>query len=331
MKENKVFISTFPFGERNDFPVEMLTNNEVKFICNPLKRKLTEDEMCSLAKESSVIIAGTEPITEKVFQNAPHLRHISRVGVGLDSVDLQAAQVRGISISYTPEAPAPAVAELTIGLIINLLRNIHLANDSMHAGKWNRFFGRRVAEITLGIIGVGRIGARVLRRTAAFGTPRILANDLLPNLDLNREFKLEWVSKKEIFRQADVITLHVPLTPRTRSLVGDVEISLMKSDALLINTSRGGVVDEQALFEALKSQKIAGAAVDVFEEEPYCGPLADLPNCLLTSHMGSMSLDCRSRMEIEATEEAIRFLKGQPLLSPVPQEEYDLQSEFKSE
>ena len=142
---------------------------------------------------------------------------------------------------------------------------------------------------------------------------------------------MEWVSKKEIFRQADVITLHVPLTPRTRSLVGDVEISLMKSDALLINTSRGGVVDEQALFEALKSQKIAGAAVDVFEEEPYRGPLADLPNCLLTSHMGSMSLDCRSRMEIEATEEAIRFLKGQPLLSPVPQEEYDLQSEFKSE
>jgi D-3-phosphoglycerate dehydrogenase len=200
----------------------------------------------------------------------------------------------------------------------------------MHQGKWNRYFGRRIAEVTIGIIGVGRIGARVLRRTQGFGTPRLLVNDVLPTLELNREFKLEWVSKDIIFKQADLISLHVPLTLKTKDLVGVKELGMMKPDAFLINTSRGGVVNEKALYHALKENKIAGAAIDVFEKEPYQGPLAELGNCLLTSHMGSMSLDCRTRMEIESTEEAIRFLLGKPLLSPVPKEEYDLQREFGS-
>jgi D-3-phosphoglycerate dehydrogenase len=252
------------------------------------------------------------------------------VGVGLDNVDLIEAQKREISISYTPDAPAPAVAELTVGLMISLLRQIHMANVAMHQGQWHRYFGRRIAEITIGIIGVGRIGSRVIRRTQGFGTPRLLVNDVLPSLDLNREFKLEWVSKELVFQQADLVSLHVPLTAKTRGLVGARELAMMKPDALLINTSRGGVVDENALYQALKSKKIGGAAIDVFEKEPYDGALKELPNCLLTSHMGSMSHDCRTRMEIEATEEAIRFLQGKPLLSPVPQEEYELQREFGS-
>jgi len=280
--------------------------------------------------EAETIIAGTEPITARVMARATKLRHISRVGVGLDNIDLLEAERRNIRVSYTPDAPAPAVAELTIGLMVSLLRQIHVANLEMHQGKWHRYFGRRIAEVTLGIIGVGRIGSRVLRRTAAFGTPRLLVNDVLPNLELNREFKLEWVSKDFIFEQSDIVSLHVPLTTKTRGLVGPSELEKMKKDAFLINTSRGGVVDEQALFTALQNKKIGGAAVDVFEKEPYTGPLQGLSNCLLTSHMGSMSLDCRNRMEIEATEEAIRFLLGKPLLSPVPKEEYELQKEINS-
>jgi len=326
----QILITTVPFGDRNRFPLEMLEANGVEYRLNPLKRKLTEDELIGMVADVGVIIAGTEPITEKVMEKALNLKHISRVGVGLDNVDLLAAEKRGIKVSYTPDAPAPAVAELTIGLMLSLLRNIHVANSAMHQGKWNRYFGRRIAEVTIGIIGVGRIGARVLRRTQGFGTPRLLVNDVLPNLDLNREFKLEWVSKELIFKQADLISLHVPLTLRTKGLVGVKELSMMKPDAFLINTSRGGVVNEKALYHALKENKIAGAAIDVFEKEPYQGPLAELGNCLLTSHMGSMSLDCRTRMEIEATGEAIRFLLGKPLLSPVPKEEYDLQREFGS-
>jgi len=321
-------ITTTPFGERNGFPLEMLEANGVDYRLNPLSRKLTEDELVGMVADVGVIIAGTEPITAKVMEKAPKLKHISRVGVGLDNVDLLAAEKRGIKVSYTPDAPAPAVAELTIGLMLSLLRNIHVANSAMHQGKWNRYFGRRIAEVTIGVVGVGRIGARVLRRTQGFGTPRLLVNDVLPTLELNREFKLEWVSKDIIFKQADLISLHVPLTLKTKSLVGVKELSMMKTDAFLINTSRGGVVDEKALYHALKGNKIAGAAIDVFEKEPYQGPLAELENCLLTSHMGSMSLDCRTRMEIEATEEAIRFLLGKPLLSPVPKEEYELQMEF---
>ena len=323
-------ITTSPFGDRNGFPLEMLEANGVDYRLNPLSRKLTEDELVGMVADVGVIIAGTEPITAKMMDKAPKLKHISRVGVGLDNVDLLAAKKRGIKVSYTPDAPAPAVAELTIGLMLSLLRNIHVSNSAMHQGRWNRYFGRRIAEITIGIIGVGRIGARVLRRTQGFGTPRLLVNDVLPTLELNREFKLEWVSKDIIFKQADMISLHVPLTLTTKGLVGAKELGMMKPDAFLINTSRGGVVNEKALYHALKENKIAGAAIDVFEKEPYQGPLAELGNCLLTSHMGSMSLDCRTRMEIEATEEAIRFLLGKPLLSPVPKEEYDLQREFGS-
>ena len=326
----QALITTVPFADRNGFPLEMLEANGVDYRLNPLNRKLTEEELIGMVADVGVIIAGTEPITARVMKSAPHLKHISRVGVGLDNVDLVAAEKRGIKVSYTPDAPAPAVAELTIGLMLSLLRNIHVANSAMHQGNWNRYFGRRIAEITIGIIGVGRIGARVLRRTQGFGTPRLLVNDVLPTLELNREFKLEWVSKEIIFKQADLISLHVPLTLKTKGLVGAKELSMMKPDAYLINTSRGGVVDEKALYQVLKDNKIAGAAIDVFEKEPYQGPLGDLENCLLTSHMGSMSLDCRTRMEIEATEEAIRFLLGKPLLSPVPTEEYDLQREFGS-
>ena len=321
-------ITTTPFGDRNVFPLEMLEANGVDYQLNPLNRKLTEDELIGMVTDVGVIIAGTEPITAKVMESAPNLKHISRVGVGLDNVDLVAAEKRGIKVSYTPDAPAPAVAELTMGLMLSLLRNIHVANSAMHQGKWNRYFGRRIADVTVGIIGVGRIGARVLRRTQGFGTPRLLVNDVLPTLELNREFKLEWVSKDIIFKQADLISLHVPLTLKTKGLVGVKELGMMKPDAFLINTSRGGVVNEKALYDALKENKIAGAAIDVFEQEPYKGPLADLENCLLTSHMGSMSLDCRTRMEIEATEEAVRFLIGKPLLSLVPKEEYELQKEY---
>ena len=325
-----VLITTVPFAEKNHFPIEMLSGTTRSFQINPFNRKLKEDELSKLIKGVKVLIAGTEPITKKVLDAASDLKHISRVGVGLDNIDLNAARKKGISVSYTPDAPGPAVAELTIGLLISLLRNIHISNIEMHKKQWYRHFGPRIADITLGIIGVGRIGGRVLRRVSAFGTPKILVNDILPNLALNKEFKLEWVAKDEIFQHSDVVSLHVPLTAETRGMVGKRELNLMSRDSYIINTSRGGVVDENALYAALKEKKIAGAAIDVFEEEPYDGKLSELPSCILTSHMGSMSIDCRTRMEIEATEEAVRFLQGRKLQSIVPEEEYLLQKSLRS-
>jgi len=323
----KALITTVPFGAKNRLPLEQLENAGIEYLINPHNTKLTEDQLAELVTDFDVIIAGTEKITEKVMARASRLKLISRVGVGLDGVDLMAAKRRGIRVSYTPEAPAPAVAELTLGLMLTLLRSIHVANAQMHAGKWQRIFGRRLAETTVGIIGVGRIGTRVLRRTKAFGTPRILVNDTLPNHELSREFKLEWVTKEQIYQEADIISLHLPLTRLTKNMIRREQLLSMKPDAMIINAARGGIINEHDLYEVMLTGHLSGAAIDVFDHEPYAGKLAEIDRCLLTAHMGSMSVDCRTRMEIEATDEAVRFLTGKPLASEVPEVEYDVQSQ----
>jgi len=323
----KVLITTVPFGKEDRYPLDILESSGVEYTINPLNRKLTEEELVDQVGDAEVIIAGTEPITEQVMAAANKLRHISRVGIGLDSVDLLAAERRGIMVSYTPDAPSPAVADLTIGLMISLLRSVHIANDSMHNGRWQRYFGRRLGDVTIGIIGVGRIGTRVIRRLKGFNCPKILSNDLNPNQSFGDSYGLVWTSKKDIYRHADIISLHVPLTSKTRNMISQQDLLSMKPDALLINTSRGGIVNEEDLFNVMSNGHLCGAAMDVFEQEPYEGPLRGIERCLLTSHMGSMTVDCRLKMEREATEEAMRFIAGETLKSKVPDEEYLAQRE----
>ncbi len=323
----KALITTVPFVDKNRLPLELLENAGIEYLINPLNRKLTEDQLADMVTDFDVIIAGTEPITDKVMARASKLKFISRVGVGLDNIDLIAAQRRGIKVSYTPEAPAPAVAELTLGIMLMLLRSVHVSNSQMHRGEWQRIFGKRLAEVTIGIIGVGRIGTRVLRRTKGFGTPQILVNDIMPDYELNREFKLEWVTKEQVYKEADIISLHLPLTQLTKNMIRREHLLSMKPDAIIINTSRGGIINEQDLYDVMKAGHLSGAAIDVFEQEPYAGNLAQIDRCLLTAHMGSMSVDCRTRMEIEATEEVVRFLTGSALEGEVPQLEYDVQSQ----
>jgi len=323
---SKVLVTTVPFGEQNLLPIKLLESQEIEYLINPLGRKLQEDELAEMVTDFDVLIAGTEQITDYVMSRASKLTFISRVGVGLDNIDLLAAKRHGIQVSYTPEAPAPAVTELTIGLMLSMLRSIPYSNTQLHNGKWHRYFGRRIPEVTIGIIGIGRIGRNVIKRLSGFGTPRLLVNDINPNPDLIQELMLEWVEKEEIYRNADVISLHVPLTSLTRNMIRHEQLMQMKSDAIIINTARGGIINEQDLFEVLKNGHLGGAAIDVFETEPYNGPLSQIERCILTAHMGSMSVDCRTRMEIEATEEAIRFLKGETLQSAVPESEYEDQN-----
>lgn len=323
----KVLITTVPFADNNRLPLELLDGVGVEWLINPLGRKLNEDELADMIKDVDVLIAGTEPIGEKVLNRANRLKLISRVGIGLDSVDLIKARELGIDVSYTPDAPAPAVAELTIGLMLSLLRNIHVANSELHKGVWHRHFGRRIPEITIGVIGAGRIGGRVVRRLAAFGSPRILINDINPVPDVTDKLKLEWVDKEAIYREADVIILHVPLTKKTQNMIGYSELKKMKPDACIINVSRGGIVNESDLERVLNEGHLSGAAIDVFENEPYTGGLCKIERCLLTSHMGSMSVDCRTKMEIEATEEVVRFFQKKSLQGLVPTSEYDIQEQ----
>ena len=323
----KVLITTVPFGDKDRLPLDMLEKTGIEYLINPFNKKITEDQLSDIISDFDAIIAGTEPITEKVMKRATNLKLISRVGIGLDSVDLRAAQKRGIKVSYTPDAPALAVVELTLCFMLNLLRSVHVSNSQMHQGQWYRFSGKRLEEVTVGIIGVGRIGTGVLKRLKGFGTSKILVNDIIPNRNLDREFNLEWVSKEKIYEEADVISLHLPLTHLTKDMIQKDHLNLIKPDAVLINTSRGGIINETDLYKVMQSGHLSGAAIDVFEREPYEGPLREIERCLLTAHMGSMSVDCRSRMEIEATEETVRFLTGKPLESEVPDEEYEIQSQ----
>lgn len=323
----KVLITTVPFGDKNRSPIDLLDEAGIEFVINPLDKKLTEQELADMVADYDAIIAGTEPITDYVMCRASNLRMISRVGIGLDSVDLMAAERRGIKVSYTPDAPAPAVAELTIGLMISLLRSVHLSNLIMHRGEWKRYFGRRLTETTVGVIGLGRIGKRVLNLLETFGTPRLLVNDIVTDKEIGRKFKIEWVTKDTIYREADIVTCHVPLTTKTKNMICREQLESMKQDAILINTARGGIVNEAELFDVMQAGHLSGAAIDVFEQEPYVGNLSDIERCLLTSHMGSMSIDCRTRMEIEATEEAVRYLTGRALEGEVPEEEYAVQRE----
>jgi len=320
----KVLISTVPFGSLpNHDPLGLLEAARVRYQLNPFGRRLTEPELVELIHDVSILIAGTEPITTEVMEAAPQLQLIARVGIGLDSVDLEAARMRGIAVTYTPEAPAPAVAELTVGLMLDLLRSISRADRLMHSKHWKRFLGRRLDGLTVGVLGVGRVGKRVIRiLRGGFPNVRILANDIQPDFSFGEELGIEWVEKNKLYANSDIVTLHLPLTQITNRLITEREIGMMKPSAFIINTSRGGIVDESALATALTSGCLAGAAIDVFDREPYSGVLTDIEPCILTCHMGSMSEDCRAAMETEAVEDVLRFVRGDSLKQPVPEVEY---------
>jgi len=323
----RVLITTAPFGDLDPEPLRLLEREKIPFTTNPFGRRLKEEELAELIGGYEVLIAGTEPITEAVLALAPDLRLIARVGIGLDNVPLGAARERGIAVTYTPSAPSPAVAELAIGQMIALLRRTANADRGMRQGVWNRWIGRRLGTLSVGVIGVGRVGRLVIRHLQGWSPIRILANDLKVDDEFAQWTGCMWADVETIYREADIITVHVPLTPQTRHLIGKRELEMMKPDAILINTARGGIVDESALANALRARPGFSAAIDVFEQEPYGGELAALENCLLSCHMGSGTRDCRLRMESEAAQEVVRYFKGESFAMPVPEAEYLIQVE----
>jgi D-3-phosphoglycerate dehydrogenase / 2-oxoglutarate reductase len=322
----KILITTVPFGQVDAKPLKDLANNNIEYTINPLGRKLQPGELAELIDDFDIVIAGTEKIDKKVFDRAKKLKFISRVGIGLDGIDLNYAREKGVKISYTPDAPAPAVAELTIGLMISLARSVNRSNLNIKNGKWERYFGQRLSEMNIGIIGMGRIGSGVMRHLKCFNPKNILVNDIDSSTVRDLGTGVSVCSKDEIYCNSDLISLHIPLTKDTHNMISLDQINKMKKSVYLINTARGGIINEESLLDALKGGKIAGAAIDTYEDEPYFGGLTKFDNCINTAHMGSMTVDCRSAMEIEATQEAIRFIKGVALMSEVPEDEYQAQS-----
>ncbi len=322
----RVLVTTHPFGEIDRDPIELLEKQGIPFTLNPVKRRLREQELAEMIGPYEALIAGTEPITEAVLDRAENLRLIARVGIGLDSVALATARSRGIAVTYTPSAPSPAVAELAVAQMLALLRRTVTVDTEIRHGEWHRRIGRRLGRMTVGVIGAGRIGRLVIEHVKGWSA-RILANDLVRDPEFSRLSGCIWTDLETIYRDADIITLHVPLTSRTRGMIGARELALMKPDAILINTARGEIVDEAALVAALRSRPGFSAALDVFEEEPYSGELITLSNCILSAHMGSATRDCRLRMELEAAQEVVRHFRGEPFAIPVPEEEYAIQAE----
>ncbi|MDC1073042.1 phosphoglycerate dehydrogenase [Gammaproteobacteria bacterium] len=318
----RVLISTVPFGQHNRTPIDLLDKAGISYQFNPFEKKLSEEDLSNLIPEFDALIAGTEPISARVLDRASKLKIVARVGIGLDNVDLVFAKSKGIQVSFTPDAPSPAVAELTIGLMLDLLRGITVSDRDLRKEKWRRIFGRRLSDVTIGLVGLGRIGRRVVDHLSGFGPPRILANDINEACFSGLTGIVEQSDKAKIYRESDIVSLHVPLTKETIGMITSQEIGKMKPGGFIVNTSRGGIVDENDLFNALAKGRLAGAAVDVFENEPYCGPLLKSKNTVLTAHMGSMTVDCRAQMEIEATQEVIRFATGKPLTSRVPESEF---------
>ena len=281
---------------------------------NPHGRKLTEDESVAVLRGAHGVIAGTSPLNQKVLDEAPDLAVISRVGVGLDSVDLEAVHQRGIDLFVTADAVRAPVAELTVGLMLAVLRAIPETDRRMRAGEWRQHTGRLLGERTVGIVGFGGIGRTVAQLLRGFGC-RILAHDAagIPDAEA-AELGVEVGSLAEVLSESDVVTVHVPLVPGTRNLIGGNELSAMPTDSILVNTARGGIVDEDALLEALQDGHLAGAALDGFGQEPYDGPLLGLDQVVVTAHIGSAAREARDRMELEAVERLLSALRRRGVL-----------------
>ncbi|MCR4316802.1 MAG: phosphoglycerate dehydrogenase [Planctomycetes bacterium] len=314
----KVLVTTRPFGDEDKAPLQLLYDHGCRVNRVDPGKKMTADDLLAILPEYDVLLAGTHEIPNDVIERCPNLRLIARVGAGLDNVDVAFARSLGIEVTYTPEAPADSVAELTLCMILDLLRYVTLSDKEVRAGHWNRRVGGLLKNQTVGIIGLGRIGTRVAKLLEPFGCA-IIANDVRP-IEFAQKKNIPMVDKDELYRNADVVTLHVPLTEDTRNLVNVEVLRKMKQNAILINTARGPVVNEHDLFDALSAHRIQAAAIDVFEEEPYQGPLIALDNVLLTSHMGACTIESRREMEMRAAKEVVELLSGNGPLVPAPLE-----------
>lgn len=305
----QILISTSTFNLNNFSQLDEVERSGIAVKLNPFKTRLTEEQVLELLDSDTVgLIAGLESLNAKVLQSAKSLKVIARVGTGLDSVDLSCASKLGITVLNTPDAPTAAVAELTIGHILGLLRNITSTDRKIRSNTWQGQMGSLLETKTLGIVGFGRIGQRVAKLASAFGA-RILVCD--PNCMTN---EFERCSLEALCKSADILSLHVPYSQETRYLIGEQQLQLMKTGSYVVNISRGGLIDEDALLASLKSGHIAGAALDCFEQEPYFGPLSKLENVQMTAHMGTYARETRDSMEREASALMVATLREKKII-----------------
>ena len=271
------------------------------------------------ARFDAMMVRSQTTISRAVLEAATKLQIVGRAGVGVDNIDVEAATERGVIVVNSPAGNTVAVAELTLGMMICLVRKLLPAHNSVAAGEWQRskFLGSQLYGKTLGVIGVGRIGVEVTKRAQSFGMKVIGYDPFLTSHRAN-QLQIEAGSIEHVLRHSDFVTLHTPLTPETRHLINREAIQKMKGGAIILNCSRGGIIDEDALYEALRSGKLGGAGLDVYENEPPTdSPLLGLPNVILTPHLGASTEEAQVEVAVDVAQQIVEVLNGRPPQSAV--------------
>lgn len=306
----KVFSSSPTFGYYATEPLEYLKRHGCEVELVPKGKKMSEADLIQSVVECDAIIAGVEKITERVIEASRKLKIIAEHGVGVDNIDLEAASKRGVVVTNAPGGNSGAVADLTIGLFLSLARRIPFADRSVKEGGWPRIVGIQLNGKVLGIIGMGQIGKEVAKRALGFDM-KILAYDVVKDESLAQKLGVTYLSLDEILAESDFLSIHVPLSPLTHQMIGERELGLMKRGAFLVNLSRGAVVDEEALYRALKEGRIRAAALDVFSNEPPIkSPLLTLDNVILTPHMAGSTFEAFEEKGMICVRDIIDVLEG---------------------
>jgi len=312
LQECKVLVTPTSYGA-NDPALRTQLESEVgEVVYNTSGKPLSSSQLVDMLKGVRGFIAGLDTIDRAALNAADNLKVIARYGVGIDAVNLEAAREKNIIVTNTPGANSGSVAELTIGLMISLLRNIPSAVDATKSGEWTRMRGISLEDKVIGLIGFGAIGREVARKLNGFNC-RVVAFDPISDYEIAAELKVDILSLEEVIRNADLLSLHCPVTEDTRNLVNTEFLEVMKPGSYLINTARGELINETALSDAIQSGRLGGAALDVFSKQPPDAenPLLSLPQVLATPHMGSHTDGATNAMGWKALNDCLAVLRGE--------------------
>lgn len=313
----RVLIGSRSFGQAFPEHLEQLEAAGCEVIRNSVGRAYRAAELMDILPGMDAIITGTDALTAEVIEVADSLKTIVKHGVGLETIDLEAARAKGIVVSATLGAVHDSVADLTLALMLAAARHIVPGHLTTKAGSWKAAFGMELRDKTLGIVGLGRIGKAVCERAQAFGM-WVVASDPYPDQEYAAAHQVRFLPLEKLLAESDVVSLHAPAEATGGPLIGPAELELMKPGAILVNTARGILVDEAALAAALAEGRLGGAGLDAFVNEPPVGsPLLELDNVVLSPHVGGRTTDCQRRMGEMAIENCLRALRGETPLYQV--------------
>ena len=318
MSGEVVYVALQQFCEADERPRQLLAEAGFELRFNTLGRRLRREEMATVLAGADAVLAGVEPYDAALLAALPRLRCISRCGAGIDSIDLEAAARRGVTVLTTPDEVAEPVAQLTVLMILALARNLPQHLHESRSGVWKKHTGFLLSEWTIGLVGFGRIGRAVERDLRTF-SPRVIVADprLVPSQVPDG---VTLCSLDGLLSQADVVSLHAARASQDGPLIGRRELGLMRPGSRLVNTARGHLVDEAALLDVLQSGRLSAAALDVFEREPYQGPLAALPQVLCTPHVATLTRASRAAMEWHCAQNVIEYFAQPCARSPAAAE-----------